>query len=265
MSCNLSTTTTLNCTPCVHPLEHAFDLAGVGVLNDKNKTPFNETLDIILDKGIYETNCKFCCPDCDNVYVLASVETFLKFTEAIYGTGLGVTCSNQEYFSKGCCTNVHAAVETYLKYEEAVLQNPDTGEIDPNKLADFPTCCNGFTECLEELTCWLTSNLNNRSGSAAEILDRIADKGIVEYGNIINNCTGSGGSSLCKFAELLAKYYDVDKNAQRLSSRAEVMDRILDKGIVVYCNPDLGEIFIGSVETFILRHAQPLFIDCQPA
>jgi hypothetical protein len=266
MSCNLTITTT-KCVPCEHPFDYIFDIAGLGVLNDKNRTAFNELLDNILDKGVIESNCKICCPDCDNIYVFASVETFLKFSTAIYGTVdvfnqiPEVPCYNQDYFSKGCCTNVHASIETYLKYEEAVLQNPDSGEIDPGNLADFPTCCNGFTECVDELVCWASTDLKRNDADPAEIADRILDKGIVEYSSI-SNCAGTNGSSICKLTDVLSKYYSLDKDAQR-QSKLEVIDRILDRGIVVYCNPDTEDIAIMNVDIFIQDYAPTFQILCQ--
>lgn len=227
MSCNLTTTTT-NCIPCIHPFDYIFEKIGLGLLHPSNNMSFQEVLDRLLDKGIVEPNCGVCCPDCDGVYVLASVETFLKFAEAVYNPFGGCT------FQGGCCSNVFASVETYLKYEEAVS-------------GDNPTCCNGFTECTEELVCWVVQDDKN----PVQAKDRLLDKGLVEFGNIPNNCTGVGGSSLCKFVELLAEYYTIDVDAQR-SSKSEIIDRLLDKGIAIYCNPDTGDISIASVETMLI-------------
>jgi hypothetical protein len=56
----------------------------VALLNTSNSNyyTFAEAIDIVLDKGIVSYDCKTCCPDCQN-YVFASVETFLKYGEAM--------------------------------------------------------------------------------------------------------------------------------------------------------------------------------------
>jgi hypothetical protein len=43
---------------------------------------FAQGIDRLLDKGLFSTDCKFCCPDCGR-YVFASVETYLKYAEAV--------------------------------------------------------------------------------------------------------------------------------------------------------------------------------------
>jgi hypothetical protein len=239
MSCNLTTTTT-SCIPCIHPFDYLFEYVNRAIFNTNNRVPFNDMIDRILDKGIIEPNCGVCCPDCDDVYVLASVETFLKFNESLYSNINNINC----YFQGGCCSNVFAGVETMLKYREA------TGRYDNSN------CCNGFTECVDELFCWMTQN----SKTSSEDKDRILDKGIVEFGNIVNNCTGSRSSSLCKLVELLAESYSIDPKSQSFT-KSEIIDRILDKGIVIYCNPDTGDISFASVETW-LKYAEAIGIYC---
>lgn len=260
MSCNLTTTTT-QCKQCIHPFDYIFDLITLGLSNQSYRENFSGNLDRLLDKGIVETNCKLCCPDCDNIYVFASVETFLRFTEEIYGIsviGMGqdLECQNQSDFQKGCCTNIHASVETWLKVNEGLFMDQN-GDIDPDRQANFPSCCNGFTECVEELNCWVTQNVRN----SEVVVDILIDKGIVEYGNIVNNCTGAGTSSLCKLTELLSSTYAIDKNAQK-TSKVEIIGRILDKGIVIYCNADTGDIIIASVETFSMVYAPAFNLNC---
>jgi hypothetical protein len=239
MSCNLTTTTT-NCISCIHPLDYLFEKINFGLLDPNNKQSFAEILDRILDKGIVEPNCGICCSDCDDVYVLASLETYLIFTEQAYNV-IG-NC----IFQGGCCINTIAGVETMLKLKEAT-------DFD---LFNNSICCNEFTECTEELFCWITQN----SKDPVLDKDRILDKGIVEHGNIINNCTGVGGSSICKLVDLFAEYYTIDKKAQA-ASKGEIFDRILDKGIVFYCNPETGDITIGSVETW-MKYAEATSLFC---
>jgi hypothetical protein len=116
------------------------------------ETPTNPVLSPLevlvnaLDDGILTSSGtgSICCPVC-GPYVLASVETFLKYAEA---TGI----------SNSCCTNVRASVETYLKYSEA------TG--------GSGACSNGFSA-------ESTALLDNLSGEDRNI---ILDKGIVESG-----------------------------------------------------------------------------------
>lgn len=50
--------------------------------SSQNPLTFSEAVDRILDKGVVSYNCKLCCPDCQD-YVFASVETFLKYAEAV--------------------------------------------------------------------------------------------------------------------------------------------------------------------------------------
>ena len=82
----------------------------------------------------------------------------------------------------------------------------------------------------------------------AEILDRIIDKGIAEYG------TFDGVSQICFIKDLLQ---EVSILGPSNSTVAEIIDRILDKGITVYCTPS-GEISIASVETQ-LKFLEALF------
>jgi hypothetical protein len=117
------------------------------------ETPINPALNLsplevlvnALDDGILTSSGtgSICCPVC-GPYILASVETFLKYAEA---TGIS-----------DCCTNVRASVETYLKYAEAI--------------GGSGACSNGFSA-------ESTALLDNLSG---EDRNSILDKGIVESG-----------------------------------------------------------------------------------
>jgi hypothetical protein len=251
------------CVPCVHPFEYVLELAYVGTVGPNNRTFMSDTLDRVLDKGVNFPNCGYCCPDCEGVYVLASVETFLKFAEAVgitisaavpalpAGDILsGVLPDNPET----CCSNVYASTETYLKYAEAmgmtesaaVPASPFSATTEVPQAEFVTPCCNGFDECVDELVCWATENVSR----PAEVIDRIQDKGIVEYGQIQNNCTGAVTSSICKLADLFIKYQYADLT----TSKAELIDRFLDKGIVISCDSN-GDIHIASVETW-LKYAE---------
>lgn len=183
-------------------------------INIVNQSPA-EALDRFLDKGIFlPESSEICCPTC-GPYVLASVETFLKFAEAEDCTSGQGICN--------CCARVYASVETYLKYAEAV-GNDGIADCQNNET---------FIDCLEEI----------QSTYTEEEIDRLLDKGLVEYGSL-----GTPASTqLC----LLNTFVLSSFNLQTVnpSSRPEILDRILDKGIVIDCND--GETVIAGIETYL--------------
>jgi hypothetical protein len=254
---------TTACIPCIHPFEYILELAYVGTTGTNNRTALEEALDRILDKGLSQPNCDLCCPDCEGVYVLASVETFLKFAEAVGITTSAAVPASPDLLvgtfptnPEVCCSNVYASTETYLKYAEAVgitpptavIASPLSATIDVNQGEYVTPCCNGFDECMDELVCWITETSSN-SANAIGILQ---DKGIVEYGQIQNNCTGAVSSSICKLVDLFKRYV----NVKLAGSRSEVIDRLIDKGIVISCDSN-GEIHMASVETW-LKYAEAM-------
>ena len=186
----------------------------------------NEILDRTLDKGILQSNNELdiCCPDCvqnmnDNnvsIYTISSVETFLKFSEAI-GFNRGNTPT--------CCPQITASVETSLKFNQAFGDSPTN---------PVPSCSTNFNECMNTLKNSLTS----------EGVDRILDKGVVEYGSL------SGFSQICRIDEFIDLSISLDPQS---GTKEEIIDRIIDKGIVVSCYDD--EIVIASVETW-LKYAE---------
>jgi hypothetical protein len=143
---------------------------------------------------------------------MSSVETYLKFADAI-----GFTMGLQP----NCCTHITASIETTLKFNDAM------GGDANNSL----NCPNNYNTCINELKNTLTS----------QGLDRILDKGIVETGSL------NGLSQICKINEFI----DISVSADTLNTytKDEVIDRILDKGIVISCLND--EIIFGSVETWL--------------
>ena len=168
-----------------------------------------EVLDQITDKGIVLSieNDTVCCPDCTKVYVFASVETFLKFAETIGGLN--------------CCLHTTSSVETNLKLVEAV-----------GGTLEVPTCPQNYNSCIDSLFEDLTP----------EEIDRILDKGIVEYGSI------SGDSQVCRIHDFINLSYNNQIGAVP-STKGEILDRLLDKGIVIACSET--EIIIASVETYL--------------
>ncbi len=187
-----------------------------------------EVLDRNLDKGIVQSNNDqdICCPDCIqvlnnnnvNIYVISSVETYLKFAEAV-----GFTQPRD--INPTCCVNLFASVETSLKFSESFGNLPEN---------PTPSCSTNFNSCINTLKNSLTP----------QGVDRFLDKGVVEYGSL------SGLSQVCKINEFI----DLAINLDPLSgTKEEIIDRILDKGVIVSCYND--EIVISSIETW-LKYAE---------
>lgn len=169
-----------------------------------------EIFDRLLDKGIIlPPSTEICCPAC-NPYVLAAVETFMKLVEA--------------WESLPCCYNVSASVETYLKLYEMI---PDQEVCEDD---------NTFIDCLAELQNILS----------VEDFDRLLDKGIVEMGHI--GADGSGGSNICILVNFIQSAFNLQPPGY-VSSLGEIIDRILDKGVVIQCIPE--GFIMASVETYL--------------
>jgi hypothetical protein len=150
---------------CVDPFTYTWNMAvNQALLDDTSSVA--EHFDRLIDKGLVASSAtNVCCPDCTEnpIYVLASVESFLKLAEFM---GWLKDDTNQP-----CCTNVQASIETYLKYNEAWQ-------------VDQPECCKtDFESCLNQF-----STIVN--------LDRILDKGVVEANGF------DGNTLLCKIYEL---------------------------------------------------------------
>lgn len=186
--------------------------------------PVNDVSDIgdavinVLDSGIFSTDLNICCPSCGDIYILSSVETFLKFAEAY-----GWTYGQEGYEVKmDCCLNTESTVETYLKLAEALgLSQPDGQRL---------ICCNNdFDKCVARLSEILTP---------AQI-ENLRNKGIVEYSNLLEN----GDSQVCKIID------NIIKSGLTQSQAFDFFDRLLDKGLVVYC--DGCNTIVTIVETFL--------------
>ena len=149
---------------CLDPFTYTWNAAVNQALLDPTSS-LAEYFDRILDKGLVLSNAaNVCCPDCTTspVYVLASVESFLKFADSLnwlYEPDLT------------CCINVQASIETYLKYNEAW------------EIEQYPCCNNDFESCLSQF-------------STIASLDRILDKGVVETNGF------DGNTLLCKIYDL---------------------------------------------------------------
>lgn len=158
------------------------------------KSTLAEILDRILDKGITQNDeeGELCCPDCNqdglNVYVIASVETFLKFMEAI-----PVNSQNSD-----CCLNSISSVETNLKLVEAF----GTSYLGKNCPTNFDDCWNTINQSL-----------------SAEGSDRILDKGIVEFGSI------KGVSKLCDIYNFCVSSATLNNDSTVVEVFDRVMDK----------------------------------------
>jgi hypothetical protein len=207
------------CVPCKHPLEFLFENAYRATLGLENKNLFFEPFISILNEGLLVPNCNICCPDC-GIYVLAGVETFLKYAEAIGELNLE------------CCINVLASIETKLKYFEALGENQNS-------------CCNtDFNNCFNKLYCWV-----NKPEGSADILDRVLDQGIVEYGAFYDQCLNKSTSGICYIIDFLKKNCDLRIGV----TNWEFLNIVLDFGIIIECREN--QVFISSVETY-LKYAE---------
>lgn len=191
LGCLTTTTTNYNGPACTNPIEWLFGKFTETIGKGTNKTNAQDAVDRILDKGIVMPDCDFCCPCPDGTYVLASVETFLKWAEAVAPIEVPGRCCNE-----------------------------------------FSPAIEGFLDC---------------HGQSAEGWDRLLDKGIVEWGLIENN------SQLPYIFQWIDQIL-ISGGAGSVSA-SEIIDRIIDKGIVIYCNEETGEIVIASVETY-LKYAE---------
>lgn len=96
-----NTTLTLDVTPCYDPLEKIFQLFFI----QTNTSPLD--FENFLNTGISLNTC--CAETSCPVFIVGCVEKYLNIAE---------NCTN--YIIPDCVTTVIASVETYLKYAEAV-------------------------------------------------------------------------------------------------------------------------------------------------
>jgi hypothetical protein len=186
-----------------------------------------------LDKGEFILNNNYFNFPEDELYVLAGVETYLKFQEAQVNIEPSLIQNKK--------VNVNSSIETYLKFWEATSSNVNYNYTNKT----------GFQQQLLELindtTYFGEVNLQTKT----EFINRLLDKGVVEFGQI-------GDTSKLVYSEILKKltlsieevlkifeYGDLD-NAAILRY---FFDVILDKGIVVRTYKE--NLIISSVETYL--------------
>jgi hypothetical protein len=208
----------------------------------------DKIIDDILFKGLVKNNknLSICCPDCIQnmngndvgIYVLASVEEYLKFAEAVGCTQAAVALSDTTEQPLGavddsgcnCCTHIYASVETGLKHMEAIPN------YDPSNTT--PPCVDNFNNCIDTI-------LNNSDEDTQEVY---LDKGIVEYGSL------NGLSQICTINEYAELIFQTGLTYGFSITKTQIITRILDKGIVISCLND--EIVIASIETWLVDYAE---------
>lgn len=216
--------TTTTSAPCIEPLDYFLNRI-LEIYHSGDYNTIDEALIDVLNKGLVVNSCNFCCDQCD--YILASVETFLSYTEPILASPfpIGAVATTGRSI---CCQNIYASVETYLKYAD-VRPEFITGDDDAPEIASCSsniTCCNDFRDCVLEIGC----------NAKCFNFNLLLDKGIVEV-QAPNKVSG-----LCKIIEFLKEHINPE------TCFGELIDLIMDYGIVIYCDPN-GRIVFGKVET----------------
>ena len=186
-----------------------------------------------LDKGEFILNNDYFNFPEDTLYVLSSIETYLRFQEG--------QVRYEPLVIENKKINVNSSVETYLKFWEVT-----NGTVNYNY-----TSKTGFQQQLLELindtSYFDESNLESNS----ETIDRILDKGIVEFGQI-------GEGSKLDYSEIFKKtIFNIETVTQSFSSDNSdnylliqlFFDRMIDFGIVV--RTFKGNLIISSVETYL--------------
>jgi hypothetical protein len=194
-----------------------------------------------LDKGEYILNNEDLLFPENEIYILSSVETYLKFAEAVSRNGY---LNNRK-------VNVSACIETYLKFEEA---NSDFfGEGQSYNYNNQTGFIKQYLELISDPTYAKANDFLRKS----DFLDRLNDKGIVELGQI-------GKGSKLVYTHILKK---ITLDIETWLSYNETMDSdndifishilyiILDKGISV--REYKGNLIISSIETY-LKFAEAL-------
>lgn len=186
-----------------------------------------------LDRGEFILNNEYFTFPNDTLYVLSSIETYLKFQE-------GQVLINPTLIESKKI-NVSSSVETFLKFWEATNGNVS---YNYNSKTGFQE---QFLKLINDPAYFDETNLQNK----AELIDRILDKGIVEFGEI-------GEGSKIVYTEILKKtILTVEQARLRMQNGnldnttllRELFDIIIDKGIVVRTYKT--NLIISSVEKYL--------------
>jgi hypothetical protein len=190
-----------------------------------------ETVIYSLDSGEFILNNDYFTFPEDELYVLAGVETYLKFQEAQTIIEPSVLQNKK--------INVTSSIETNLKFLEAVTVNYNY------------TSKTGFQQQLLELINDTTYFDEEVLETKTNFTDRLLDKGIVEFGQI-------GGGSKLVYSEILKKTIVSvqlvigsmqNGNLENYDLLIRLFDSIIDKGIVVRTYKN--NLIISSVEKYL--------------
>jgi hypothetical protein len=190
-----------------------------------------ETVSYSLDSGEFILNNDYFTFPEDELYVLAGVETYLKFQEAQTIIEPSVLQNKK--------INVTSSIETNLKFLGA-------GTVNYNY-----TSKTGFQQQLLELINDTTYFDEEVLQTKVEFTDRVLDKGIIEFGQI-------GGGSKLVYSEILKKTIAPvqlaigamqNGNLENYDLLKNLFDTIIDKGIVVRTYKN--NLIISSVEKYL--------------
>ena len=202
-----------------------------------------DNLETVLDVGQARDRFGICCPDCKedeyfSIHVIASVETYLKYAEAVN--------------FNGCCSNIYtSSQDEFGRWAEVIggaiyNEETETWEAQPPYELEIingnylmrttgETACvdNNFYSCITQI-----------SGLCSDF-SVISQKAITEY-NTLN-----GQSSICELKDF------IENNSLTTSQAQDLLTLILDKGMVSSCNED--SLVMGSVESW-LQYAEGIGI-----
>jgi hypothetical protein len=199
---------------------------------------FDECMDRVLEKGIVFSEksdsinhgtFSFTNGELEGFYIIASVETYLKYAEAL-GAGIG---------------NIYSSNNTALKAFEVAGTSPG-GRISVDGIEVANNISSG-----SEL--FLSSIMKIEDISIDD--DRLRDKGIIESSYL--RYSDSEGMERLALEEIPTGFSFLKKLINHYSSGVlgtasgfgQVVDRILDKGLVIQIHPTL--VCVGSVETYL--------------
>jgi hypothetical protein len=214
----------------------------------KSKITNNEGYTFIqaLENGEYILNNEDLLFPEDEIYILSSVESYLKFAEAVSV----ILNENNEIIGNGYLNNkkinVSASIETYLKFEEANSYFFGEGQsYNYNNQTGF---IKQYLELISDQTYAKANDFLRKS----DFLDRLNDKGIVELGQI-------GKGSKLVYTHILKKiildietwlsYTEESMDSDNDRFISHILYVILDRGISV--REYKGNLIISSIETYL--------------
>lgn len=155
-------------------------------------TSIVDSISRILDKGTITAQCDTCCPNCGNLYIYASVETFLKVAESPYIQLQPLPGNFPVIPEAPCCfEDCVPQLENLLgssNYDNVVLNNG---------IVEYSTLKNKSYNCL---LLDFAKSFSLSGDDLAEVLNMILDKGFVTA------C--SGGNQIVASAETFLKWVE---------------------------------------------------------